>query len=245
MGPTSPERGTKLGEGAGPRAEPGHTQCTNGPAAGGLGELGPCEHPHASPLAPALSWGGFPHCWHPPQLPCRLERAGAHPHPYGTAGAGIIPNPCQHREQETPLGGTVLGAARPPPAIPITLPHGIVTPEVSPRSGSVGEAECAAGMLPSHKALRRPAASPRRIPHNCPPHCHQPQPPPSPQAQKAPLSTQIVAAQAGRVAHIFKGAWVRPIGQWGAPALRYWALVELGSVPWDTWGTLWGPSSLL
>lgn len=160
MGPTSPERGTKLGEGAGPRAEPGHTQCTNGPAAGGLGELGPCEHPHASPLAPALSWGGFPHCWHPPQLPCRLERAGAHPHPYGTAGAGIIPNPCQHREQETPLGGTVLGAARPPPAIPITLPHGIVTPEVSPRSGSVGEAECAAGMLPSHKALRRPAASP-------------------------------------------------------------------------------------
>lgn len=118
MGPTSPERGTKLGEGAGPRAEPGHTQCTNGPAAGGLGELGPCEHPHASPLAPALSWGGFPHCWHPPQLPCWLERAGAHPHPYGTAGAGIIPNPCQHREQETPLGGTVLGAARPTPSHP-------------------------------------------------------------------------------------------------------------------------------
>lgn len=169
MGPTSPERGTKLGEGAGPRAEPRHTQCTNGPAAGGLGELGPCEHPHASPLAPALSWGGFPHCWHPPQLPCRLERAGAHPHPYGTAGAGIIPNPCQHREQETPLGGTVLGAARPTPS----HPHHSAPWHLSPRrchravvlSGRLSvQLGCCPATKPCAAPLRPPGASHTIVP---------------------------------------------------------------------------------
>lgn len=198
-------------------------------AAGSCPELGGVPSllaPAPTSLPAGTGWGASSSLWH--------RRGWHHPQPVPTPGAG-----------DTPGGHSTGGSQTHPQPSPSLCPVAFVTPEVSPRSGSVGEAECAAGMLPSHKALRRPAASPRRIPHNCSPHCHQPQPPPSPQAQKAPLSTQIVAAQAGRVAHIFKGAWVRPIGQWGAPALRYWVLVELGSVPWDTWGTLWGPSSLL
>lgn len=160
MGPTHPERGTKLGEGTRPRAEPGHAQCTNGPAAGGLGEPRPCEHPHASLLALALSWGGFPYCWHQPQLPCQPERAGAHPHPYGTSGVGIIPNPCQHWERETPLGGAVLGAVGPPQPSPSLRLVVFVTPEVSPCSGFVRELSVQLGCCPATK----PCAAPLRPP---------------------------------------------------------------------------------
>lgn len=113
-------------------------------AAGSCPELGGVPSllaPAPTSLPAGTGWGASSSLWH--------RRGWHHPQPVPTPGAG-----------DTPGGHSTGGSQTHPQPSPSLCPMAFVTPEVSPRSGSVGEAECAAGMLPSHKALRRPAASP-------------------------------------------------------------------------------------
>lgn len=172
--------------------------------------------PAPTSLPARTGWGASSSLWH--------LRGWHHPQPMPALGAGDT------------LGRRSAGGSRAPPAIPITPPGGVCHPRGVTMQWFCQRAQCAAGMLPSHKALRRPAASPRHIPHNCSP--------------PATSRSHLLPRRHKKLLFPPK-SWLCRRGGWHtsprglgsallvsreASALCYWALVELCSVLWDIWG---------